>query len=126
MTQSSAPSPQHSRICFGIPTETGLDKGIVERRVALSPAGVRELCEAGAEVVVQQGAGQGAGFADDEYLAAGARIVYGDEEWELLAEGSTLMAFLHLHVAAPGVVRKLLARNLTALGLEAIREEDGS
>src|ERR671924_927705 len=116
---------------FGIPTETGLGKGMVERRVALSPAGVRELYRADAEVVVQQGAGQGAGFTDDEYRAACARIVYSaeevygradvvlrverprDEEWALLTEGATLMAFLHLHTAAPGLVPKLLARNLT-------------
>jgi 4-hydroxybutyrate CoA-transferase len=58
---------------FGIPTETGFAKGMVERRVALSPAGVRELCQSGAEVVLQQGTGQGAGFTDEEYRAAGAR-----------------------------------------------------
>jgi len=90
---------------FGIPTETGLGKGMVERRVALSSAGVRELCQAGAEVIVQQGAGHGAGFPDEEYEAAGAHIVYTaaeaygradvvlrverprDEEWRLLPEG---------------------------------------
>ncbi|MBI3300892.1 MAG: alanine dehydrogenase, partial [Deltaproteobacteria bacterium] len=65
---------------FGIPTETGFAKGMVERRVALSPAGVRELYQTGAEVVLQQGAGQGAGFTDEEYRAAGARIVYSAAE----------------------------------------------
>ena len=92
---------------FGIPTETGLGKGMVERRVALSSAGVRELCQAGAEVIVQQGAGHGAGFPDEEYEAAGAHIVYTaaeaygradvvlrverprDEEWRLLPEGAS-------------------------------------
>jgi len=129
---------------FGIPTETGFAKGMVERRVALSPAGVRELCQSGAEVVLQQGAGQGAGFADEEYRAAGVRIVYSaaeaygradvvlrverprDEEWELFPEGSTLIAFLHLHVASPRVMQTLRTRNLTVLGLEAIREDTGS
>jgi alanine dehydrogenase len=129
---------------FGIPTETGFGKGMVERRVALSSAGVRELCQAGAEVIVQQGAGQGAGFPDEEYEAAGAHIVYTaaeaygraavvlrverprDEEWRLLPEGATLIAFLHLYSVAPGLVPALLARNLTAVGLEAVREDDGS
>jgi len=128
---------------FGIPTETGFAQGIVERRVALSPAGVRELCQSGAEVALQQGAGQGAGFTDEEYRAAGAQIVYSaaeaygradvilrverprDEEWEMLPEGSTLIAFLHLHVASPRVRQTLRTRNLTALGLEAIREDTG-
>ena len=52
---------------FGILQETGCGKGVVERRVALSPAGVRELCQAGAEVVVQHGAGRGAGFTNVNY-----------------------------------------------------------
>jgi alanine dehydrogenase len=129
---------------FGIPRETGFAQGMVERRVALSPAGVQELCQAGAEVVVQQGAGQGAGFTDEEYRAAGAQIVYSaaeaygradvivrverprDEEWELLSEGSTLIAFLHLHVASLRVLQILRTRKLTALGLEAIREDTGA
>jgi alanine dehydrogenase len=129
---------------FAIPRETGFGKGLSERRVALSPAGVRDLCQAGAEVVVQQGAGEGAGFADDAYRAAGAQIVYSteeahgraevvlrverprDEEWELLAAGATIIAFLHLHVAVPGVVQRLLDRQVNALALEAISEDDGS
>ena len=129
---------------FGIPTETGFAQGMVERRVALSPAGVRELCQTGAAVVLQQGAGQRAGFTDEEYQAAGARIVYSaaeaygradvilrverprDEEWEMLPEGSTLIAFLHLHVASPRVLQTLRTRNLTVLGLEAIREDTSS
>jgi alanine dehydrogenase len=129
---------------FGIPTETGFAEGIIERRVALSPAGVQELCQTGAEVVVQQRAGHGAGFTDEEYRTAGAQIVYSaaeaygradvivrverprDEEWELLPEGATLIAFLHLHVASPRVLQILHSRKLTALGLEAIREDTGS
>lgn len=129
---------------FGIPRETGFMKGLVERRVALSPAGVRELCQAGAEVVIQQEAGAGARFTDDEYIAAGARIVYSaeeaygradvvlrverprDEEWNLFPEGSTVLAFLHLHTASSQVLSLLQQRTLTAVGLEAIREEDGS
>ncbi len=129
---------------FGIPTETGLAKGMVERRVALSPAGVQELCQGGAGVIVQQGAGQGAGFSDEEYRVAGAQIVYSaaeaygraevilrverprDEEWELLPEGSTLLAFLHRHLVSPRVLETLRRRNLTVLGLEAMREDTGA
>lgn len=129
---------------FGIPTETGLGKGMVERRVALSPAGVRELCLAGAEVFVQQGAGRGAGFPDEAYRNAGARLVYTaneaygraevvlrverprPEEWTLLPEGALLIAFLHFHTAPSAIKETLVARHLTALGLEAIQEQDGS
>lgn len=128
---------------FGIPTETGLEKGIIERRVALSPAGVRELCVVGAEVFVQRGAGRGAGFTDEAYRTAGAHIVYTaaeaygraevvlrverpkEEEWGLLPDGATLIAFLHLHTASSRVKQTLMSRHITALGLEAIQEEDG-
>ena len=44
-----------------------------EYRVALTPAGVRELTAAGHEVSVECGAGEGAGFADASYRAAGAQ-----------------------------------------------------
>ncbi|HXS31079.1 MAG TPA: hypothetical protein VN755_09625, partial [Steroidobacteraceae bacterium] len=45
-----------------------------EYRVALTPAGVRELAAAGHDVEVEAGAGEGAGFDDQSYTAAGARI----------------------------------------------------
>ena len=55
----------------GVPTEIKTD----EYRVALTPAGVRELVEHGHEVVIQAGAGEGSAIADDEYIAQGARIL---------------------------------------------------
>src|SRR5258705_6419988 len=108
---------------FSIPTETGLGKGGIERRAALSPAGVHELCLTGAEVFVQQHAGRGAGFTDEAYRAAGAHLVYTaaeaygradvvlrverprEEDWTLLPDGSTLIAFLHLHTASTSMKR---------------------
>ena len=46
-----------------------------ENRVGMTPAGVAELVRRGHEVSVQHTAGEGSGFADDEYVAAGARIL---------------------------------------------------
>src|SRR5690625_1900647 len=46
-----------------------------ENRVALNPAGVLTLTEAGHEVYVQAGAGEGASFLDEDYINAGATIV---------------------------------------------------
>lgn len=129
---------------FSIPTETGLGKGLSERRVALSPTGVHELCLAGAEVFIQQGAGHGAGFSDESYRTAGAHIVYTaaeaygradvvlrverpqEQEWDLLPEGTLLIAFLHLHTAPTRVKQLLRTRRITVLGLEGVCEEDGS
>ena len=56
---------------IGVPTEIRQD----EYRVALTPAGTKELTSRGHEVLVQHGAGEGSFFADEAYVAAGARIV---------------------------------------------------
>ena len=61
---------------IGVVTETKSD----ERRVALTPAGTEELVAAGHTVLVQQGAGEGSGFADDAYEKAGAVLVAGGRE----------------------------------------------
>lgn len=129
---------------FGIPTETSPGRGLHERRVALSPAGVQELHLAGGEIFVQQGAGHGAGFTDEDYRLAGAHIVYTAaeaygrvdvvlrverpqlEEWDLLPDGAALIAFLHLHTAPSQLKHLLTTRRLTALGLETVQEQDGS
>ena len=55
----------------GVPSETKTD----EYRVAITPAGVRELCSRGHEVLIQAGAGLGSAIDDLAYQAQGARIV---------------------------------------------------
>ena len=94
----------------GVPTEIKPD----EYRVALTPAGARELAEHGHEVLVQAGAGAGSSIDDDAYVAQGARIlpdaeaVFGEadmilkvkepqpSEVELLRPGQVLFTYLHL------------------------------
>jgi alanine dehydrogenase len=56
---------------IGVPREIKAN----ENRVGLVPACVRELTARGHEVVVETGAGQGAGLSDDQYVAAGAQIL---------------------------------------------------
>ena len=56
---------------IGVPTEIKTD----EYRVALTPAGVRELVDNGHEVLVQAGAGKGSAIPDAEYVEQGAEIV---------------------------------------------------
>ena len=55
---------------IGVPKEIKIH----EYRVGLVPAGVRELVDAGHQVLVQSGAGAGIGFDDSHYQAAGASI----------------------------------------------------
>ncbi len=55
----------------GVPTEIKPD----EYRVALTPAGTRELTDHGHEVLLQKGAGEGSAIPDEEYVEQGARIL---------------------------------------------------
>ena len=55
----------------GVPTEIKDD----EYRVALTPAGARELREHGHEVLLQAGAGEGSAISDDGYVSQGATIL---------------------------------------------------
>lgn len=128
---------------IGIPKEQPVLKGVEEKRVSLSPAGVRELVDLGADVFVASGAGQGAGFSDEEYRSAGARIAYSNEEvirradvvvkvlkpappeWPLFNEGSTLTAFLNLAVAPKEFIRLLIEKEITAIGYEIVQDADG-
>src|SRR2546423_1480376 len=67
---------------IGVPSEIKDN----EYRVGMTPSGVRDLAADGHEMLVQKGAGDGSGFADDEYAAAGAKIlpdadaVYGEAD----------------------------------------------
>ena len=62
----------------GIPSEVKDD----EYRVAIAPAGVRELTSAGHTVLVERGAGNGSSMPDSEFVATGAKIVHDpDDLW---------------------------------------------
>ncbi|HEU5206571.1 MAG TPA: Re/Si-specific NAD(P)(+) transhydrogenase subunit alpha [Gaiellaceae bacterium] len=107
-----------------------------ERRVALVPETVSKLSDAGFEVRVEQGAGTAAGFADDEYAAAGAELTDAAsltrsadgivcvaaptaERLEGLAEGAIVVGFLEPLTDAEGVAR-LRDRGLVGFAMESI------
>jgi alanine dehydrogenase len=114
-----------------------------EYRVALTPAGVRELVAGGHDVRVQSSAGEGAGFADSAYTNAGAKVV-GDvgalfaqaelivkvkepqpEECRRLKSGQALFTYLHL-AADRSQAELLMASGVTAIAYETITAADGS
>lgn len=129
---------------LGIPKEGEVVRGIEEHRVGLSPAGVRDLVELGAEVFVASGAGGAAGFRNGEYRSAGAQVVYSNEEvirradiviqigrpaeaeWPFYNPGSTLFSFLILNLPAPRLMRMLVEKKMTSIGYEAVRLDDGT
>jgi alanine dehydrogenase len=122
----------------GVPTEIKAD----EYRVALTPAGVRELVRAGHEALIQTGAGEGSAIADPDYEAQGARIVPDapavfaeadlvlgvkephDGETELLREGQVLFTYLHLAPAAE-LTRKLCDSGAICIAYETVEDSGG-
>jgi alanine dehydrogenase len=123
---------------IGVPTEIKDD----EYRVAVTPAGVRELREHDHEVLIQAGAGLGSAIADAEYEAQGARIVpdaaavFGEaemvvhvkelqtEEIEMLREGQLLFTYLHL-APDPNQTRGLCDSGATCIAYETVEDEHG-
>jgi alanine dehydrogenase len=122
----------------GVPTEIKTD----EYRVAITPAGVRELVEHGHEVVIQHGAGAGSVIPDDEYMEQGARIVPDadavfdeaelilkvkepmPEEVERLRPDHTLFTYLHL-APAPELTRGLCDSGATCIAYETVEDAHG-
>ena len=117
---------------FGVPKERS-GREIPERRVPLTPQGVRELVASGHRVYVERGAGEGAGFPDEAYEEAGARLVGREEafgrpqvvlkvarptleEVGLMRKNAVLMAFLHLAVAESPLVEAMAQKGLTPHG----------
>ena len=113
-----------------------------EGRVALAPHAVHELARAGHRVYVEAGAGEGAAVPDEDYRAAGARVVSGaegvwrdselvakvfgplPEEYGYLREDLTLFAFLSLAVNGP-LLKALLDSRCAAFSMEAIGDGRG-
>ena len=111
-----------------------------EYRVALTPAGARELRNRGHEIVVEAGAGTGSAFPDGAYEAEGARIASVDEVWESsdlvlkvkepipqeygrLREGLVLFTYLHL-AADEALTRALVETGTTAVAYETVETDD--
>src|SRR3954449_5371579 len=123
---------------IGVPTEIKSD----EYRVAVTPAGVRELSEHGHEVLVQAGAGEGSAIFDGEYEAQGATIVpeaasvfeaaemilhvkeLQPEEIEMLRPGQLLFTYLHL-APDPEQTRGLCGSGVTAIAYETVEDSHG-
>jgi alanine dehydrogenase len=123
---------------IGIPTEIKDD----EYRVAVTPAGVREMTEHGHEVLVQAGAGDGSAISDEEYAAQGATILDGaaavferaemilhvkelqGSEIEMLRPGQLLFTYLHL-APDPEQTKGLCESGVTAIAYETVEDTHG-
>jgi len=122
----------------------GLPKEIKdnEYRVAMTPGGVRQLVEAGHQVRVETGAGEGSGFADPQYEAAGAKMVPTNadawsaqmvvkvkepqpSEYAFMRRDMVLFTYLHL-AAEERLTREMMARGLTGIAYETVELPNGT
>jgi alanine dehydrogenase len=123
---------------IGVPTEIKVD----EYRVAMTPAGVRELVDAGHEVVVQKGAGLGSAIADEDYEKQGAKIlpdaaaVFAEAEMivkvkepqavEVAMLEPRHLLFTYLHLAADAeLTNGLAATGATCIAYETVEDSAG-
>lgn len=111
-----------------------------EERVGLTPAGAADLRRAGSTVVLEAGAGERAGFADELYIAAGADIVSREEAWAaptvvkvkepiaqeygFLREDLTLFTYLHLAADRP-LTEALLNAGTLGIAYETVVDGTG-
>jgi alanine dehydrogenase len=112
-----------------------------EYRVALTPAGARELLQRGNEVLVEASAGVGSAFSDADYEAVGARLTSVEDVWAsadlvlkvkeplpdeygLLRDGIVLFTYLHL-AADEQLTRALIDSGATCVAYETVESDDG-
>jgi alanine dehydrogenase len=112
-----------------------------EHRVALTPAGARELVQRGHDVLVETTAGLGSAFPDEAYVRAGASIGSVDDAWERselllkvkepiaaeyprLREGLTLFTYLHIAADEP-LTSALVDSGITAIAYETVETDRG-
>jgi len=114
-----------------------------ENRVCMTPAGVEVMIANGHSLLVEKSAGSGSGFADEAYVAAGARIVETPKEifdaadmvmhvkeplppeYDLIREGQIVFTYLHL-AADEQQTRALIKSKSVSIAYETIQKADGS
>jgi len=125
---------------IGVPKEIKIG----ENRVGATPSGVNMLVKAGHRVLVEEGAGQGSGFSDEEYREAGADLVPTpadawkaevvlkikepiEPEFKFFRED--LLLFTYLHLANPELKKlthALMDEKVTAVAYETVQLPDGT
>jgi alanine dehydrogenase len=123
---------------IGVPTEIKNN----ENRVAMTPAGVVNLVKFGHEVYIENNAGVGSGFINQQYIEAGAKIVdTAEEAWSMdmvmkvkeplpseygyFREGLVLFTYLHL-APEPELTKALIERKVIGIAYETVQLPNGS
>lgn len=126
------------QLLIGIPKENSFQ----EKRVALVPETVSLLVANGHQVLIETGAGVASHFSDNDYSEAGARISVSnravfecdiilkvtppdEEEVDLMRGNQTLISALQLSIQPKSILQKLIAKKITAVAWDYIRDEQG-
>ncbi len=126
------------KLFIGIPKEITFQ----ENRVALVPDAVALLVNSGHRIVVESDAGKPSNFQDTDYSEAGAEIVYTPEEVykadiilkvsppsldeiDMMQQNQTLICTLQLTVQPENFIKKLIAKKITGISFEWIKDDDG-
>ena len=124
-------------LMIGIPKEIAFQ----ENRIGLIPEAVSVLVANGHEVLMEHNAGEGSRYSDMDYSEAGAKIVFDKEEvykcpilvktappveadLPFLQMNQTIISPLHLTALEKGLMEKLMAKKITALAIENIKDEN--
>jgi alanine dehydrogenase len=124
-------------VIVGVPREVKDN----EYRVAVTPAGVRELAVGGHRVLVESGGGEGSAIPDEAYVKFGAEMASAEEifasadlvlkvkepvpeEYDLLRQGQTLFTYLHL-AASKELTQALAERGVAGVAYETVQLPDG-
>ncbi|MFW5442879.1 MAG: alanine dehydrogenase [Methylococcaceae bacterium] len=121
---------------IGVPKETK-DK---EARVAIIPSGVTLLVKQGHKVVIELDAGIGSGFSNEQYEAAGAKLVSTAVAWDVelvvkvkepqvseyqYLQRQIVFTFFHLAGVARNLTKELIKKGTTAVAYESLEDESG-
>ncbi len=124
---------------IGIPKEIKT----LEKRISVTPAGVLEFVGRGHKVYIEKEAGKGSGFADEEYVKAGAKIMATakdvwenadmiikvkepiEPEFDHMREAQILFTYLHL-AADETLTSRLMEKKVIGIAYETVQADDGS
>jgi alanine dehydrogenase len=131
--------PQKSKIVIGLPKESSEN----ENRISLVPEAVQQLVDSGQKVLVEDGAGEGANFSNEQYASAGAIIVSTyqeayqsdiilkvapptEHELEMMGKYKVLFSSLFLPNSKKGFFNRLMSQKSIAIAYEYIQDKSGS
>ena len=132
-------APQKSQMIIGLPKESSQN----ENRISIVPEAVRLLVDSGHKVLIEEGAGEGANFSNEQFANAGATIVASAEETyksdiilkvappleaelEMLGKHKVLFSSLLLPASKKSFFSKLMSQKSIAIAYEYIHDKSGA